>query len=97
MRKMPPLVLVQWEDSVTSPYWKSPERVTEFMDERVGQISSIGFLLRKTKKQIVLAQCLDVRFLDEEYDDNLRINAASERFFEPAPERSFYVGVSSRF
>ncbi len=31
---------------------------------------------------------------DEEYDDNLRINAARERFFEPAPERSFFLGVS---
>ncbi|NNJ94516.1 MAG: TonB-dependent receptor [Halobacteria archaeon] len=34
---------------------------------------------------------------DEEYDDNLRINAASRRFFEPAPERGFYIGMSSRF
>ena len=34
---------------------------------------------------------------DQDYDDNLRINAARGRFFEPAPERSFYVGVSSRF
>ena len=34
---------------------------------------------------------------DEEYDDNLRINAARGRFFEPAPERGFYLGVSTRF
>jgi iron complex outermembrane receptor protein len=31
---------------------------------------------------------------NEKYDDNLRINAARERFFEPAPERSFFLGVS---
>lgn len=31
---------------------------------------------------------------DAEYDDNLRINAARGRFFEPAPERSFFLGVS---
>jgi iron complex outermembrane receptor protein len=31
---------------------------------------------------------------DEGYDDNLRVNAASGRFFEPAPERSIFLGVS---
>jgi len=31
---------------------------------------------------------------DEKYDDNPRINAARGRFFEPAPERSFVLGVS---
>ena len=31
---------------------------------------------------------------DQEYDDNLRINAAGGRFFEPAPERSLFLGVS---
>ncbi|MDP6977092.1 MAG: TonB-dependent receptor [Myxococcota bacterium] len=30
---------------------------------------------------------------DEEYDDNVRINAGFGRFFEPAPGRSFNVGV----
>ena len=34
---------------------------------------------------------------DKKYDDNLRINAASGRYFEPAPERGFYLGVSTRF
>ena len=31
---------------------------------------------------------------DQEYDDNLRINAAGGRFFEPAPERGLFLGVS---
>ena len=28
------------------------------------------------------------------YIDNLRINAAGDRYFEPAPERNFYGGIS---
>jgi iron complex outermembrane receptor protein len=31
---------------------------------------------------------------DSEYIDNLRINAAFGRYFEPAPERNFYGGLS---
>ena len=35
--------------------------------------------------------------LDETYEDNLRINAAGGRYFEPAPERSFFVNVGYEF
>jgi iron complex outermembrane receptor protein len=30
---------------------------------------------------------------DEEYNDNIRLNASFGRFFEPAPERNFYGGI----
>ncbi|MEO0997261.1 MAG: TonB-dependent receptor [Pseudomonadota bacterium] len=34
---------------------------------------------------------------DETYSANVRINAFGGRFFEPAPERNFYAGVSLRY
>jgi iron complex outermembrane receptor protein len=34
---------------------------------------------------------------DREYDGNVRINAARDRYFEPAPDRNFYGGLSFRY
>ncbi|MBT8438069.1 MAG: TonB-dependent receptor [Gammaproteobacteria bacterium] len=33
---------------------------------------------------------------DEEYNDNIRINAFGGRYFEPAPERNAYIGITLR-
>jgi len=33
---------------------------------------------------------------DEDYNNNIRINAFGERFYEPAPERNAYIGISVR-
>ncbi len=33
---------------------------------------------------------------DEEYNNNIRINAFGGRYFEPAPERNAYIGISIR-
>jgi iron complex outermembrane receptor protein len=33
---------------------------------------------------------------DEEYNSNIRINAFGGRYFEPAPTRNFYVGITIR-
>ena len=52
-----------------------------------------SYLARLAGSQVHLYGGIDNVF-DEEYDDNLRINAAGGRFFEPAPERSFFLGVS---
>jgi iron complex outermembrane receptor protein len=35
--------------------------------------------------------------LDEDYNNNIRINPFGGRFFEPAPLRNFYAGVVVRF
>lgn len=35
--------------------------------------------------------------LDEDYNNNIRINPFGGRFFEPAPPRNFYAGVVLRF
>ncbi|MBT5219741.1 MAG: TonB-dependent receptor [Woeseia sp.] len=35
--------------------------------------------------------------LDEDYNNNIRINPFGGRFFEPAPPRNFYAGVVVRF
>lgn len=34
---------------------------------------------------------------NEEYNSNVRINAAGGRFFEPAPDRTFFAGFSARY
>ena len=33
---------------------------------------------------------------DESYNNNIRINALGERYYEPAPERNAYIGISVR-
>ncbi len=33
---------------------------------------------------------------DESYNSNIRINAFGGRFFEPAPDRNFYAGITAR-
>ena len=33
---------------------------------------------------------------DEEYNDNIRINAFGGRYFEPAPDRNAYIGITVR-
>ena len=33
---------------------------------------------------------------DEEYNNNIRINAFGARYFEPAPERNAYIGITVR-
>ena len=35
--------------------------------------------------------------LDRAYFDNIRINAFGKRYYEPAPMRNFYIGMSLRF
>ncbi len=52
-----------------------------------------SYRAKLASSQVSLYGGIDNLF-DEEYDDNLRINAARGRFFEPAPERSFFLGVS---
>jgi iron complex outermembrane receptor protein len=52
-----------------------------------------SYRARLAGSQVRLYGGIDNLF-DEEYDDNLRINAARERYFEPAPKRSFFLGVS---
>ena len=34
---------------------------------------------------------------DRKYNDNIRINAWGKRYYEPAPMRNFYFGVSYAF
>ncbi|MFT5115151.1 MAG: iron complex outermembrane receptor protein, partial [Parasphingorhabdus sp.] len=33
---------------------------------------------------------------DEDYNNNVRINAFGDRFFEPAPEQNIYIGITIR-
>ena len=33
---------------------------------------------------------------DEDYNNNIRINAFGGRYFEPAPERNGYIGITLR-
>jgi len=33
---------------------------------------------------------------DEDYNNNIRINAFGSRYFEPAPERNAFIGITVR-
>ncbi|MDX1697293.1 MAG: TonB-dependent receptor [Thiohalobacterales bacterium] len=55
-----------------------------------------SYRLKTAGSQVSIYGGIDNLF-DEEYEDNLRINAASRRFFEPAPARSVYLGISTSF
>ena len=35
--------------------------------------------------------------LDERYNSNIRINAFGGRYFEPAPDRNYYLGIVVNF
>ena len=46
----------------------------------------------------ILSTYLGIRnLLDEDHYANVRINASNDRYFEPAPDRSFYAGVELSF
>ncbi|MCO7217182.1 MULTISPECIES: TonB-dependent receptor [unclassified Halomonas] len=46
----------------------------------------------------ILSTYLGIRNLfDEDHYANIRINASNDRYFEPAPDRSFYAGVELSF
>jgi iron complex outermembrane receptor protein len=34
---------------------------------------------------------------NQEYFDNIRINAFGKRYYEPAPKRNFYFGINFSF
>ena len=34
---------------------------------------------------------------NKDYSDNIRINAFGGRFYEPAPKRNFYLGISLKY
>lgn len=55
----------------------------------------VGWRLRL--KELELTPFIGVNNLfDEEYSSNVRINAFGGRYFEPAPERNFYGGLTVR-
>lgn len=46
----------------------------------------------------ILSTYLGIRNLfDEDHYANVRINASNDRYFEPAPDHSFYAGVELSF
>jgi iron complex outermembrane receptor protein len=66
----------------TDPYWVSSLR--------------LGHTLRVRRLEISPFFGVNNLF-DEDYEDNVRINAAAGRYFEPAPTRNVYGGVTIRY
>ena len=47
-------------------------------------------------KKIKLTSFLGINnLLNEKYFDNIRLNAFGKRYYEPAPGRNFYLGLSA--
>ena len=47
-------------------------------------------------KKIKLTSFLGINnLLNEKYFDNIRLNAFGKRYYEPAPDRNFYLGLSA--
>ena len=54
--------------------------------------------LKRTVKQWDISPFIGINnMFNEEYFDNIRLNANFGRYFEPAPERNYYAGVNVRY
>ena len=86
--------------TMLSARWAGKRYVDNANSASAGSYAVVGihssYQVKLAGSQVRLYGGIDNLF-DEEYDDNLRINAARGRFYEPGPERSFYLGLSSRF
>jgi iron complex outermembrane receptor protein len=63
-------------------------------------ISSYNLLNVKYSKDIFSNSEIFLGFnnaFNQEYFDNIRINAFGKRYYEPAPKRNFYFGVNFSF
>lgn len=62
--------------------------------------SLLGLKLSKPfyVKKIKLTSFLGINnLLNEQYFDNIRLNAFGKRYYEPAPDRNFYLGADISF
>jgi len=85
-------VYAAWEVAYTSDlYADNANRVTS--DAHVVSNLRAGWVARFGHWEVGPFLGVDNLF-GEEYDDNVRLNAAFGRHFEPAPERSVYGGLS---
>jgi iron complex outermembrane receptor protein len=61
------------------------------------QVSNLRLGYNGTFGDLEVAPFLGVNNLfDEDYNNNIRINAFGDRYYEPAPERNAYIGISIR-
>jgi iron complex outermembrane receptor protein len=61
-------------------------------------VSNFRFGYRKELDKWVLSPYVSVNnIFNEKYISNVRLNGGFGRFFEPAPLRNFYGGVSARY
>ena len=65
-------------------------------DSRIGSYAVVDGRIGKTipagRESLTVYLGID-NLLDKEYYDNIRINAFGGRYFEPAPDRTFYAGL----
>ena len=67
---------------------------------RINSHSLLGIKVSKpfTIKKIKLTSFLGINnLLNEKYFDNIRLNAFGSRYYEPAPDRNFYLGANISF
>ena len=74
------------------------ERYADNLNERL--ISSYNLLNVKYSKQILSNSEIFLganNIFNQDYYDNIRINAFGKRYYEPAPKRNFYFGINFSF
>ena len=61
-------------------------------------VTDLRFGWDRNSESLVISPFVGINnLLDETYYSNIRINAFGGRFFEPAPDRNYYAGVTIRF
>ena len=74
------------------------ERYADNLNETL--VSSYNIFNVKYSKEIFKQSAFSIgvnNLLNEEFYDNIRINAFGKRYYEPAPKRNFYFGINFSF
>jgi len=74
------------------------ERYADNLNETI--VSSYNIFNVKYSKEIFKQSAFSIgvnNLLNEEFYDNIRINAFGKRYYEPAPKRNFYFGINFSF
>jgi len=83
-----------WDWTYTGELYADNANQTKVDSSRV---SNLRIGLNRLYGDWEIAPFLGINNLfDEDYNDNIRINAFGGRYFEPAPERNAYIGISIR-
>ena len=70
----------------------TPQEIKDYLDEYVITQEYAKEILRNSEVFIGANN-----LFNQEYYDNIRINAFGKRYYEPAPKRNLYFGINLSF